>query len=210
MIVVLGTREGVGKTLVAMTLLRLADALDIRAAGMKPVQVGCPYSDDHDLWARDGAALRAAVREPLPPLITSPYRFPTHEDPAIAVRRAGLALTLTDLVTAVEEARARTSLLIVEATGGLDTAIAEDGTSLELARRLGGTILVVADDPADVERIATAIPGALVVLTRVEASEDPRVLLALGPLGDGHDPLDAFLAADLGARVLRPALAPTP
>lgn len=203
MIVVLGTKEGVGKTLVAMTLLRLADALDIHAAGMKPVQVGCPYADDHDLWARDGTALRAAVRKPLPPLITSPYRFPTREAPAAAARRAGLALTLADLANAVDEARARTSLLIVEATGGLDTAIAEDGSSAELARHLGGTHVVVADDPNDIDRVLDALPDAHVILTNV-AAQDPRALVTLAPLADSEDPLDTFLAADLATRLLRP------
>lgn len=203
MIVVLGTRAGVGKTLVAMTLLRLADALEVRAAGMKPVQVGCPYSDDHDLWARDGAALRAAVRQPLPPLITSPYRFPTNDDPATAARRAGLALTLEDLENAVAEAQGRTELLIVEGTGGLDTAIAEDGTSLDFARRLNGTLVVVADDASGLG----AVPDdAHVILTRT-TSTDPRVVATLPELGDTDDPLDAFLAADLGTTLIRPHVA---
>ena len=204
MLFVLGTREAVGKTLVAMTLLRLADRLGIAAAGMKPVQTGCPYTEDHDLWARDGDVLRAAVRHPLPPLVTSPYRFPTPGAPAAAAARAGLDLTLADLEAAVRSAESSVDLLIVEGTGGVDTEIAEDGTTAALAARLGARIVVVADVEDDLDAVLSKVRGDVrgVILTRVERSEHPRVLLALPPLDDGEDPVEHFVRANLAEALL--------
>jgi dethiobiotin synthase len=191
---VLGTREAVGKTFVAMSLLRLADRLGIHAAGMKPVQTGCPYTEDHDLWARDGDVLRAAVRRPLAPLVTSPYRFPT--------RRAGIALTLADLESAVVAAAAAVDLLIVEGTGGIDTEIAEDGTSADLAARLNARTVLVADQADDLDAALARVGPAYVILTRVRQSSDPRVVATLPELANGEDPVTALERAGVAETLL--------
>lgn len=205
MIFVLGSREAVGKTLVAMSLLRLADKLDIRAAGMKPVQTGCPYTEDHDLWARDGDVLRASVRKPLPPLVTSPYRFPTPGAPAIAARRAGLDLTAEDLIAVVETASEPVDLLVVEGTGGVDTEIAEGTTTAQLAERLAGRTVLVADGQDDLDKLVQSIGFDLagVILTRTDASDDPRVIATIPTLGEGDDPAEVLERAGLGETLLK-------
>jgi dethiobiotin synthase len=203
---VLGSRDAVGKTLVAMTLLRLADKLGIAAAGMKPVQTGCPYTEDHDLWARDGDVLRASVRRPLAPLVTSPYRFPTPGAPAAAARRAGLRLTLEDLEAVVRSADEAVDLLVVEGTGGIDTEIAEDGTTAAFAARLGARIVLVADGDDDLDAALAKIPAEVagVILTRVDHSDDPRVIAVLPPLDDGgRDAVELFERANVAEALLR-------
>lgn len=205
MIFVIGTKPGVGKTLVAMTLLRLAGELGVRAAGMKPVQTGCPYTEDHDLWSRDGDVLRAASRHPLPPLVTSPYRFSAPGSPLEAARRAGMTLRLADLVKVVETARDATDLLIVEGTGDASTAIAEDGTTADLAIATGGRIVLVAD--GEDEPNLSYPPGiAGVIVTRAQPRSAPHVLATIPPLGDGDDALDALRSAGLGATLIRPSV----
>ena len=141
---VLGTGPGVGKTRVACGLLAALVSRGAAAVGVKPVETGCPYGEDHDLIGQDGARLRAAGT-PLPPLVASPYRFAPPLSPAVAAEQAGLLLSIDDLVQAIRAAE-RFGRAVVEGPGGPLCPVAHDGATVDLAARLSAAVLVVGAD----------------------------------------------------------------
>ena len=158
---VAGTAPGVGKTTFAAGLLARLSALGIPALGMKPVETGCSYGTDHDLVARDGPVLRAASTHAAPPLLLSPYRFAAALPPAWAAASAGIGLTLSDLIAAVEAARERALVLVVEGPWAALSPIADDGLTLDLAARAGATLaLVVPEAPGAESHALTALEAA--------------------------------------------------
>lgn len=148
---VAGTGPGVGKTLLAAGLVRRAVALGGRPVGMKPIEVGCRYGEDHDLVSSDGDALRAARGEALPPLVAAPYRLTPIQNPLLAARASGLDLSLEALEQAVQNAKDFGDVLIVELPSGALAPIAEDGNGLDLAVRLASRVLIVATPAPGVE-----------------------------------------------------------
>lgn len=144
---ILGTGPGVGKTLVACGLLAALKAQGTTAAGIKPVETGCAYGEDHDLIGRDGTRLRQAGL-PIPPLVASPYRFAPPLSPAVAAEQAGLLITMEDLVQAVQAARAAIDFgrIVVEGPDGPLCPVAQDGATADLAARLTAAVLVVGPD----------------------------------------------------------------
>ncbi len=142
---VLGTGPRVGKTLVASGLLAALGQRGISAVGMKPVETGCTHDEDHDLVGRDGMQLREAASTPLPPLVGSPYRFAPPVSPALAALRAGLELTLDDLVQAVDSAKGH-GRTVVEGPAGPLCPLTQDGCTVDLAAQLGAAVLLVGQD----------------------------------------------------------------
>ena len=139
---VLGTGFGVGKTALACAILRALGGRGIAAAGVKPIDTGCTYRDDHDLVSDDGRRLRAASSAEVPPLVTAPYRFASRLDPAAAAAAAGLELTNDDLVSTVEVA-AKFGRAVVEGPGGPTTPLTSALTTAEFAGMLHPRVFVV-------------------------------------------------------------------
>ena len=112
-IFVTGTDTGVGKTLVAVGLVRLLAAQGRRVVGLKPVASGAtpgPNGPRND----DALALAAASSVGLPYDLTNPYCFAPAIAPHLAAREAGIALTPDALAD-----------WYVRATGGVDVAVVE-------------------------------------------------------------------------------------
>jgi dethiobiotin synthetase len=135
-----------GKTTVAAAMVRRLRVLGLRAIGMKPIETGCAHGDDHDLVAADGALLHLAAHRSAPPLVVSPYRLASPLDPAAALEQAGLELVLEDLVQAVESAFAFGDIVVVECPGRALSPLTSDALGLDLAERVGATLLVAAPD----------------------------------------------------------------
>lgn len=139
---ILGTGFGVGKTALACAILRALGERGIAAAGVKPMDTGCTYRDDHNLVSADGCRLRAASSADVPPLVTAPYRFSSRIDPADAAEAAGLELTHEDLLSTVEVA-AEFGRAVVEGPGGPSTQLTPRMTTAEFAGMLRSKIFVV-------------------------------------------------------------------
>ena len=139
---VLGTGFGVGKTALACAVLRSLGHRGVAAAGLKPIDTGCTYKDDHDLVSEDGERLRAASSAQVPPLVTAPYRFPSRLTPADAAATAGLELTQEDLLSTVEVA-AQFGRAVVEGPGGPSTPLVPHMTTAELAGQLHARVIIV-------------------------------------------------------------------
>ncbi len=189
-----GPRQG--KTALASGLLRALALRGIAAAGTRPVETGCGHGADHNLVPRDAPRLEAAALRgsnpdartsddapsprwpPLPPLAVAPYRFALELAPAVAAARAGLQLTLSELVEAVEALTRSAEVLVVEGPAGALSPLTEDALTLDLAAALHATVvLAVEDGPgADAQALATLEaaerrglhPAALILFTAPE------------------------------------------
>jgi len=148
-----GSGPGVGKTAVAVAMMRGLARIGRRVVGIKPIEVGVGHDANHDLIAPDGDRLGAASVIAVPPLVRAPYRFNARAVPTVAALRSGIELGLEELVSAVKTACEYGQLVVVDGIGGLLTPIATDGATIDLAGRLGATVVLVVPDAAGSESV---------------------------------------------------------
>jgi len=142
-IFITGTDTGVGKTLVAAGLVRLAAARGERAVGLKPVASGATPTPG-GLRNADALALAAESSVALPYGLTNPHCFEPAIAPHLAAAEAGAALSLADLAHWYARASAEARLAIVEGAGGWRVPLHPAGFLSDLPEHLGlGVILVV-------------------------------------------------------------------
>lgn len=116
-LVVTGTDTGVGKTVAAAALLRLASGLGWRTAGYKPVASGCERVGGV-LHNADALALQAAATESLPYARVNPYAFEPAIAPHLAAEAAGDRVRLSVLNDGHAYLAARADLVVLEGAGG--------------------------------------------------------------------------------------------
>lgn len=144
-IVITGTNTGVGKSIVTAGLIQQLHLSKIRAAGIKPVETGCEYGEDHNLIAADGALLHTMAPW-VPANTVAPYRFRLPIAPTLAARKSGLHLQLEDLTEVVEQARYYANFLLIEGAGGAFSPLTEQHNSLDFAKALNAPIIICAED----------------------------------------------------------------
>jgi dethiobiotin synthetase len=134
---VTGTDTGVGKTLVAAGLLRLARRRGLVPIPFKPAETGC------DPEPADARRLWRAATPPLSPDEVCMHALPLPAAPALAASSAGVAI---DLVAVADRAYAlaqRGDFLVVEGAGGLLVPYSGAATAADLAARIGLPLLIV-------------------------------------------------------------------
>jgi dethiobiotin synthetase len=135
-----GTDTGVGKTRIAVGLVRLLRAAGVRVAGMKPVaagiEPGAAANADVDALARaDGLALPLRDR--------NPYAFAAPIAPHLAARDAGVAIELAAIAAAWSRIAQAADTIVVEGAGGVLVPLGPDLDMLDIARRLRLPVLLV-------------------------------------------------------------------
>jgi dethiobiotin synthetase len=140
-ILVTGTDTGVGKTVVACALIAALRERGRRVAPWKPVETGW---DARAPERTDAARLAAAagVHEAID--LVCPYRFRAPVAPVVAAAAEGVRIDVGHLETLYRARAERADVVIVEGAGGLLVPIVERVTYLDLARRLGLSLLIVA------------------------------------------------------------------
>jgi dethiobiotin synthetase len=142
-IFITGTDTGVGKTLIAASLLHAYAARGLRVAGMKPIAAGGQFRDgvyDNE----DILALRAATNATPPEGLDNVYGF----EPAIAPHIAAAQSNTTISLNAVERAYRRLAhyadLVVVEGVGGFQVPLNahEDTADLAMLLRLPVVLVV--------------------------------------------------------------------
>jgi dethiobiotin synthase len=151
-----GTDTGVGKTIVAAGIVRRLRARGFDAVPMKPVQTGCARRADGSLDAPDlefvlrAAGMTATEEEAA---LMCPYRYEPACSPHLAGRMAGREVKIGDIVKCAEKVRSaecgmrnqnERRVLVVEGAGGVMVPIDEIETMVDLMRRLGLPVVVVA------------------------------------------------------------------
>lgn len=209
--VVTGTSTDVGKTVAVAALAAAAQAAGLRVGVCKAAQTGVAPGEPGDLDEVRRLAGEIPVREPA--------RYPEPLAPETAAARAGMEpVTLDAIASATEELAAVTDLVLVEGAGGVLVRLGPDLTVLDVARRLGAEMLVVADPGLGTlnhtELTARAIAAAGVTLRglvigswpdepdlamRCNLADLPRLtgapIVATVPAGVGRSPADDFRAA---------------
>jgi dethiobiotin synthetase len=139
---VTGTDTGVGKTLVSAALLHTLARQHRRVVGMKPVAAG--LIEQQGQWlSEDVLALRAASNVSVPAALDSPVALPDAMAPHIAARRAGRAVTVSELLAAHRALREQADAVVVEGAGGWRVPVNDDETLADLARAIGAPVVLV-------------------------------------------------------------------
>jgi dethiobiotin synthetase len=136
---VTGTDTGVGKTLVACSLLRALRARGSNPAGMKPIETGVGPAGPLDAFA-----LRAAAGDVDALDDVCPQRFALPAAPTVAAAAEGRRVELWAVRRAFERLSARHDCVIAEGAGGLLVPVAEQECMADLARDLDLPLIVVA------------------------------------------------------------------
>ncbi|MEP7313665.1 MAG: dethiobiotin synthase [Pseudomonadota bacterium] len=139
---VAGTDTGIGKTHVAVALLRSLAAVGRRVAAMKPVAAGATLCAD-GLRNDDALALAAAASITLPYELVNPICLPLAASPHLAARAANRPIDIATLVLAYARIAKQADIVVVEGAGGWLAPISATETMADLARALQLPVLLV-------------------------------------------------------------------
>lgn len=135
---VTGTDTGVGKTLVACTLLRAFARTGKSVVGMKPIAAGREGGRIADVEALARASTVSAG-----PQIVNPYAFEPAIAPHIAAELVGSEIDLEPIARAYEELSRLAEVVVVEGAGGFLVPLNSYQTGADLAMRLGLPMVLV-------------------------------------------------------------------
>ncbi|MEO8674850.1 MAG: dethiobiotin synthase [Casimicrobiaceae bacterium] len=139
-IFVTGTDTGVGKTFVAVALLRELVKAGVRAVGMKPVAAGvAPGATING----DVEALLAAGNVDAPLSDVNPYSFPAAIAPHLAAARGGVTIDVERIASAYGRLGMTADVIVVEGAGGVLVPLGERIDMLDIARRLDLPVLLI-------------------------------------------------------------------
>jgi dethiobiotin synthetase len=139
---VTGTDTGVGKTLVAASLLHALAHHHRRVVGMKPVAAGVVRVGD--AWhSEDALALRAASTIEVPPELDNPALLSDPLSPHIAAERAGERIDIDHLLHCYRELANRADAIVVEGAGGFHVPLSASETGADLAQALALPVVLV-------------------------------------------------------------------
>ncbi len=132
---VVGTDTGVGKTVVAASLIYYLRSKGTSAGGFKPVETG---------GIGDSAILREAAGGEDPPELVNPYNFELPVSPHQAAEEEARAIEIPVIVEAFKKLCEKHDFIIVEGAGGLLVPLAKDYLIADLIKELELPVLVVA------------------------------------------------------------------
>ncbi len=142
-IFITGTDTGVGKTYVACGLAKTLREKGIDVGVMKPAETGCHMRAGR-LVPRDALLLMksASVRDSLS--LVNPYRFRKPLAPAVAAECEGKTIDPAKISRSYHTLSNRHDFMIVEGAGGILVPLSGQYTYLDLAKKLGLPVLIVA------------------------------------------------------------------
>lgn len=140
---VTGTDTGVGKTYVSAGIARALTCRGVDVGVMKPAETGCRMRGGR-LMPRDALLLikSANVKDPLS--LVNPYRFRRPLAPAVAAELEEKTIDPSKIIKAFQLLSNRHDFMIVEGAGGIMVPLSENYTYLDLAKKLGLPVLIVA------------------------------------------------------------------
>lgn len=141
-IYVTGTDTGVGKTLVAVGLVRAWNAAGLRARGLKPLASGAARTPQ-GLRNADALALQAASRPPVAYELVNPFCFEPAIAPHLAAAEAGVSTPLASLLDWYRKATLDCERVVIEGAGGWRVPLHPEGYTSDLPETLGLPVLLV-------------------------------------------------------------------
>ncbi len=187
---VAGTDTGVGKTTVAVGLLRLLRRAGRAPVPFKPVETGCAPEPLDAVRLRHAADAPAALDE------ICPFALALPAAPAAAARVAGLVLDVADLAARAKTLSGRGDCLVVEGAGGLLSPYGPGQTNADLAAQLALPVLLVARvSLGTINHVALTVAE----LTRRHLTLAALVLVRTTPEREPHEDWnDRLIAATAG------------
>lgn len=138
-----GTDTGVGKTLVAAGLTRLARKMGLNAVAVKPVETGCPIKNG-ELFPEDGRLLWEASENAITLDECAPYRFAFPAAPFRAAAVVGAQIFPKEIRDHIHQIAEQADFTIVEGAGGLMVPIHEHYLMIDLIGDIGFPVLLTA------------------------------------------------------------------
>jgi dethiobiotin synthetase len=188
-----GTDTGVGKTWVAVRLLRALGREGLRTAAMKPVAAGAA-STAGGLRNEDALALMAEARVSLPYEVINPCCFPDPTSPHLAARNAGTCIDLAAIKSAFARIQTVSDVVIAEGAGGWLAPIADPAdsgsagpTMQDVALTLGLPVLLV------VGLRLGCLSHALLTAAAIRAAGLQLAGWVANPIDPGFSDQDAYL-----------------
>ncbi len=194
---VTGTDTGVGKTAIAVALIRGLVAQGVRVAVMKPIASGSEHTSE-GLRNDDALKLIAASNVPAAYESVNPYCFEPAISPHIAAEEAGIAVDRSQIMRRFADLAAASDFVVVEGAGGWLAPISDSETIADLAAALELPVLLVVGLRLGCINHASLTKHAI----------ESRGLRFAGWVANGIDPSLARLAENLQA--LEKALAQPP
>ena len=137
-----GTDTGVGKTLVAVSIVRALAERGVAVAAMKPVAAGASMTPQ-GLRNDDALALAAAASVAAPYERINPYCLRAPLSPHIAAAEEGIAIDVRTIRQRFEELARGADCVIVEGAGGWLAPIGARETLADVARALELPVVLV-------------------------------------------------------------------
>jgi dethiobiotin synthetase len=132
-----GTNTGVGKTTLAIHLLRAARARNLRVAALKPFCSG---------GREDAGQLHALQTAGLTLDEVNPFHFRDPVSPLQAARNEGRRIFLADALTAMNTVHDRGFPLVIEGAGGLLSPLGEGFSLFDLIEKIPGNVCIVGNN----------------------------------------------------------------
>jgi dethiobiotin synthetase len=149
---VTGTGTGVGKTYVTCTLTMLARQRGLQVVAHKPIETGCSVVDG-TRRGEDQMLLRAASSPWLQEVDDERVQYGCYQldqplAPSVAAAREGVQIDLSQIQQVMERAgqtlkKEPVDLFLVEGAGGWRVPITDRHEMRDLARMVGGSVIVV-------------------------------------------------------------------
>lgn len=139
-----GTDTGVGKTVVAVAIIRAIAGMGVRVCGMKPIETGCEQAGQGALIASDGLFLRDASETGESIDNVTPLRFQYPVAPYLAARLEKRDMDMGSVKERFDYLSSRYDALIVEGVGGLYVPIAKDYFVSDMAADFKLPLIIVA------------------------------------------------------------------
>lgn len=139
---VTGTDTGIGKTHIALALMRALKEHGIEVGGMKPVATGCMF-DESDSLNDDAQLLQFHASHPIDSVWVNPYGFAEAIAPHIAARNEGREISLAWIKQSYEQIQATSQFVVVEGIGGWEVPLNEHESLPDLVRMLDLPVLLV-------------------------------------------------------------------
>ena len=137
-----GTDTDIGKTVVSVALMQALQQRDLIVNAMKPIAAGC-VNENGQLVNQDAQRLQAQCSSNLAMSAINTYAFEPAIAPHIAARDAQVTFDLDHIVSAFDELRRQSDLVIVEGIGGWCVPLDEKQTTVTLAQALNLPVILV-------------------------------------------------------------------
>lgn len=139
---VAGTDTDIGKTHVALRLMREVREQGLSVAGYKPVSAGCDLLDGR--WKNaDALALQQASSIELDYDLINPYAFELPIAPHIAAAQQGVEMTLEKISENYQAIQQQVDVVVVEGAGGCMVPLNSRQTLLDAAAALQLPLVLV-------------------------------------------------------------------